>query len=124
MYNRYIPQSDGTYRRSRVAEPISRPPQKPQPKPQCPQPEPKKPCPPPQEPKPPCPPHKAPPSPPPPKAAHLHQPMGVDHFLKNLLPPGFDTADLIIILLLLLLAGDCQEDRTTAMLTLVLYLFL
>jgi hypothetical protein len=45
-------------------------------------------------------------------------------FLRQLLPPSFDTADLIIVLLLLLLAGDCEEDRTTAMLTLVLYLFL
>jgi hypothetical protein len=45
-------------------------------------------------------------------------------FLRQLLPPSFDTADLIIVLLLLLLAGDCEDDRTTAMLTLVLYLFL
>jgi hypothetical protein len=41
-----------------------------------------------------------------------------------LLPPNFDTGDLIIMLLLLLLAGDCEEDRTTAMLTIVLYLFM
>lgn len=117
MYNRYIPQSDGTYRRSRVAS--QDPP--PSPKPQT-----KSACPPSQNPKPPCPPPKTPscPPPPPPKPAPAHQPTGVDHFLKSLLPPGFDTADLIIVLLLLLLAGDCQEDRTTAMLTLVLYLFL
>ena len=31
---------------------------------------------------------------------------------------------MLIILLLLLMAGDCQEDRNTALLTLVLYLFL
>ena len=45
-------------------------------------------------------------------------------FLKNLLPRGFDTGDLIVLLLLLLMAGDCAEDQNTAMLTLVLYLFL
>ena len=44
--------------------------------------------------------------------------------MKQLLPKNFDTSDLIIMLLLLLLAGDCEEDRTTAMLTLVLYLFM
>lgn len=48
----------------------------------------------------------------------------VSGFLRNLLPPNFDTGDLIVVLLLLLLAGDCQEERSTAMLTLVLYLFL
>lgn len=48
----------------------------------------------------------------------------VSGFLKNLLPPDFDTGDLIVVLLLLLLAGECIEDRTTAMLTLVLYLFM
>ena len=115
MYNRYVPQSDGTYRRSRVPEPTKRSPQKQQASP-CQSTPPPKPSAPPQAPLPPC--------PPPQKNATMHQPKNVDHFLKNLLPPGFDTADLIIILLLLLLAGDCQEDRTTAMLTLVLYLFL
>ena len=45
-------------------------------------------------------------------------------FLRQLLPNDFDTADLIIVLLLLLLAGDCEEERSTAMLTLVLYLFM
>ncbi len=49
-------------------------------------------------------------------------PMG--SFLKNLLPKDFDTEDLMIVLLLLLMAGDCQEDQNSALLTLVLYLFL
>jgi hypothetical protein len=53
-----------------------------------------------------------------------HQGQNVGGFLKQLLPKNFDTSDLIIMLLLLLLAGDCEEDRTTAMLTLVLYLFM
>lgn len=53
-----------------------------------------------------------------------HQGKQIGGFLRQLLPKDFDTADLIIVLLLLLLAGDCEEDRSTAMLTLVLYLFL
>ena len=45
-------------------------------------------------------------------------------FLQNLLPGDFDTSDLLIVLLILLMAGDCQEDQNSALLTLVLYLFL
>ena len=45
-------------------------------------------------------------------------------FLKNLLPKGFDTADLLIVLLLLLMAGDNQEEQNSALLTLALYLFM
>lgn len=48
----------------------------------------------------------------------------VPGFLRSLIPAGFDTGDLIVVLLLLLLAGDCEEDRTHALLTLALYLFL
>ena len=48
----------------------------------------------------------------------------VGGFLKNLLPREFDTGDLIIVLLLLLMAGDCEEERNTALLTLALYFFL
>jgi len=51
-------------------------------------------------------------------------PQGIGSFLKQLIPGGFDTEDLLIVLLLLLMAGDCQEDRNTALLTLALYLFL
>ena len=111
MYNRYVPQSDGSYRRSRMEEPKSKPPQ---PKPQ--------PCDPPPPP-PPCEPVCVPPLPPC-REPRPHQSQPLGGFLRQLLPPSFDTADLIIVLLLLLLAGDCEEDRTTAMLTLVLYLFL
>ena len=50
--------------------------------------------------------------------------MGVPSFLGQLLPKDFDTGDLIVVLLLLLLAGDCEEDRSTALLTLALYLFM
>ena len=45
-------------------------------------------------------------------------------FLKQLLPKNFDTGDLLIVLLLLVMAGDCQEDQNTALLTLALYLFM
>lgn len=103
VYNRYVPQSDGSYRRSRIEE---EPKQKQSPPPKH-QPEPEPPCPPPREE------HRPP-----------HQGQNVTGFLKQLLPKNFDTSDLIIMLLLLLLAGDCEEDRTTAMLTLVLYLFM
>lgn len=45
-------------------------------------------------------------------------------FLRNLLPKNLDTGDLMIIILLLLMAGDCQEDQNNAILTLALYLFM
>ena len=106
MYNRYIPQPDGSYRRRQVPEPNRTPPRKQEPpkKPPCPPPEP--PC---REP--------APPQRPP----HRPQENGVPGFLKQLLPKDFDTGDLIVILLLLLMAGDCPEDRNNAILTLALY---
>ena len=109
MYNRYIPQPDGTFRRSRVEDP-----KPPIPKPSaCPPPEPP-PC---KEP-PPCPPPEPPrPRPQPPECRDN----GLG-FLQKLLPKDFDTGDLIVILLLLLMAGDCEEDRSTALLTLALYL--
>ena len=109
MYNRYVPQADGSYRRNKMEEQAKQ--QRPAEqncgrqehactpsKPECP----------------PQPPHRTDP----------HQAKQVGGFLRQLLPKNFDTADLIIVLLLLLLAGDCEEDRSTAMLTLVLYLFM
>ena len=119
MYNRYIPQADGSYRRSQVPDAAPRQTPKPShPKPSTPPPPQCPPAPPTPPPKQPCPPPK--PTPPP----RTHQPQNVGNFLKNLLPGDFDSADLIILLLLLLLAGDCEDDRSTAMLTLVLYLFM
>lgn len=47
-----------------------------------------------------------------------------DGFLRQLLPKNIDTGDLLVIALLLLMAGDCQEDKSTALLTMALYLFL
>ena len=42
-------------------------------------------------------------------------------FLRQLLPRNFDTGDLFIVLLLLLMAGDSEEGRNNALLTLALY---
>lgn len=130
MYNRYIPQPDGSYRRRSVQEQHSPQPQaqhhwQPAPPPCPPEPVPD-PCTslkpsngrhysrrpqhhtPPKKHKDPCP-----------------EPGGnVLEFLRKLLPKDFDTGDLLIILLLLLMSGDCQEDQNTALLTLALYLFL
>ena len=91
MYNRYIPQQDGSYRKNRIPE------QK------LPQPSiPPEPC------------------PPPPSRTGS----SAEGFLRQLLPKNLDTGDLLIVILLLLMAGDCQEDQNTALLTLALYLFL
>lgn len=45
-------------------------------------------------------------------------------FLRQLLPKDFCTEDLIVVLLLLLMAGNTQEGKNNALLTLALYLFL
>lgn len=47
-----------------------------------------------------------------------HQPVG---FLRQLFGKDFDTGDLVVILLLLLMAGDSEEDRSNALLTIALY---
>ena len=103
MYNRYIPQSDGSYQRNHVTEAQrqtqnSKPSSPPQP--------------------------QKPPKVPDPSCTPTHKPEPVGGFLRQLLPRNFDTADMIIVLLLLLLAGDNEEDKSTAMLTLALYLFM
>lgn len=108
MYNRYIPQPDGSYRRSRMPGPQ----QPPRPQPTAFQP------PEPEECEAPCPP------PEPPRKPVSKQCTGAGDFLKQLLPKGLDTGDLLIIILLLLMAGDCPEEQNTALLTLALYLFL
>lgn len=96
MYNRYIPQQDGTHKRNRIEEPQKQPPPKP-------------------------PLQEAPPPPP----YHTVPPTGnIGSFLRQLLPKDFDTGDLIVVLLLLLMAGDKPEDKNTALLTLALYCFL
>lgn len=100
MYNRYIPQRDGSYQRHQAPDREQKA-QKPQQ-------------------------HNPPPPPPTPPmqqpARNQAQPVG--GFLRNLLPREFDTGDLIVVLLLLLMAGDCEQERDTALLTLALYFLL
>lgn len=123
MYTRYIPQPDGTYRRNHIQDP---------PKPREPKFQ--------DSPSPPPPPPPTPPRPQEPKQGGSFCPQpnmfrqprkqsepvsgSVGNFLKQLLPRNFDTADLIVVLLLLLIATDGCDDGNTALLTLVLYLFL
>lgn len=102
MYNRYIPQQDGSHRKNRVEDtpqPAPSHPTSPPVPPQTP------PCVQPQQ-------HKTPPT------------ENISGFLRNLIPKGFDTGDLIVVLLLLLMAGDNPEEQNTALLTLALYCFL
>lgn len=96
VYNRYIPQQDGTFRKKQEPDAVRPNPSKP------PTPE------------------------PPPRPPHGVPPVGdsVTGFLKRLIPRDFDTGDLIVVLLLLLMAGDKPEDKSTALLTLALYCFL
>ena len=100
MYNRYIHQSDGSFQRHPVPDrsaPIQSDPQ---------------------------PLRKEEPLSPLPPTVKQTQNMGAGSFLRQLLPKSFDTGDLIIVLLLLLMAGDCEEERNTALLTLALYFFM
>ena len=133
MYNRYIPQPDGTYRRSAQQDRTAQAGYRQNPHQQIPkqQPEPEKPSvsdgnrhkqnpah------------HKRPPAPPVmPRPDTCREWSKQDEgnvfsFLRRLLPKEFDTGDLLIVLLILLMAGDCMEDQNSALLTLVLYLFL
>ena len=96
MYNRYIPQPDGSYRRNRMQDmkEISNKPDTIQHTPS--------------------------------DNAPGHLPAKIKHnningFIRQLLPKEFDTGDLIIVLLLLLMAGDKSEEKTNALLTLALY---
>lgn len=145
MYNRYIPQPDGTYSRRRVQDAPARDP-RPRRQEDHPREEREEPCPRNEsqshdearrpEQNPPCPPpmprqrrqepsrQQRPSRQPKPEACPLRKETSVGSFLRNLLPKDFDTGDLLIVLLLLLMAGDCQEDQNTALLTLALYLFM
>ena len=99
MYNRYIPQSDGSFQKNRVTDHRA-----PQPPRQTPPPPPEPPC--------------------PQATPRSCQNTSAAGFLKRILPKDFDTGDLLIVLLLLLMAGDCEDDKTTALLTLILYFFM
>lgn len=99
LYNRYIPQQDGSHRRKREEDrPSPSPPQQ----------------------RPPAPPEE--PHCPPPRDGPVTDSIG--SFLRRLIPKDFDTGDLIVVLLILLMAGDRPEDKNTALLTLALYCFL
>ena len=127
MYNRYIPQADGSFRRSRVPEPTSNQPQRERSQQVRPEAERKE--------------------PPQSQSAFEPQPREVSHpqrgahstwntpyhespapsvgsFLKGLLPQSFDTEDLMVVLLLLLMSGNSGKDQNAALMTLVIYLFL
>ena len=101
MYNRYIPQSDGSFQKNRVADhrapPQSRQhasqqPVQPQQEPSCTQ-----------------------------TIPRSYQNTSATGFLKRILPKDFDTGDLLIVVLLLLMAGDSCDDQNNALLTLALY---
>lgn len=109
MYNRYIREPDGSYRRRPMPETPMQP--APVPPPAPPRPEPPASI-----------PQQRPPRPIPPRPQKPPEAMG--SFLRQLLPKSFDAEDLLIVLLLLLMSGDCKEDQNTALLTLMLYLFL
>lgn len=124
MYNHYIPQSDGSFRRNPVPEPNRRPPRQgppvptpaPPPSP-TPPPAPAPPPPPPERPEgPPPPPPKPEPGPPP-----RERPLD---FLRRLLPKELDVYDLLIIGLLLLLSSDEQQESLSPLLTIALYFIL
>ena len=109
MYNHYIPQSDGSFRRSSVPEPNRRPQRSPAPPAPQPKPEPEeKPCPPPE-----------------PKQEHQQAPMESPlSFLRRLIPKDLDICDLIIIGLLLLLSSEDCDDDLSPILTIALYFLL
>lgn len=115
MYNRYIPQPDGSYRRNRVQEPRRQEHRRPAPPPK------QERCPPPVQAQ--CEPQKKE-SKPVHKEPISRQENSIGSFFRNILPKDLDTGDLLVILLLLLMAGDSAEDQNTAMLTLAMYLFM
>ena len=94
MYNRYVPQPDGSFYRNRISDPPKPPPDiHTTTKQQV-------------------------------ESKQQRKYDSITGFFKNLLPNNMDTGDLIIVLLLLLLANDCEQDRNHALLTLALYFFL
>lgn len=101
MYNRYIPQSDGSYHRKSVNHQTEKN----------------------QKPKPASQPERLP-LPQQRPESNNPQDTGITGFLKQLLPKEFDTGDLLIILLLLLMAGDNEDEKSNALLTLALYFFM
>ena len=68
------------------------------------------------------------PAPPPPGPQRPPQPPekpeSIPGFFGNLLPKGLDAEDLIVILLLLLMSENCRDTPNTALITMLIYLFL
>lgn len=135
MYNRYVPQADGSFRRSRIQEPMPSQPNRSPFSPGMREPPQRKPpfqqqgsCPPQQNNNPPQRPNDTPPQRnPPPTHFHNqceHAAPSVGSFLKGLLPQNFDVEDLMVVLLLLLMSGNSGSDQNGALITLVIYLFL
>ena len=124
MYNRYIPQSDGSFQRSRMQDHAPRPENyrqdhrpsnPPEPTPcnedaSCRQNK--------------CPRQNTNSRPPYYYGRSDNRNNSISGFLKNLLPKDFDTGDLLVVILLLLMSSDCPEDQNSALLTLALYLFM
>lgn len=48
----------------------------------------------------------------------------IGSFFSKLLPSGFEAEDLIVVLLLLLISENSEKGPNTALITLVIYLFL
>lgn len=101
VYNRYVPQPDGSYQRNRVAqvhdEAVRQPPDRPRDDKNTQ--------------------HMNP-------IENISSTVSASSFIKQLIPKNLDTGDLLVIVLLLLMAGDCKEEKNSALLTLALYLFL
>ena len=119
MYNRYVPQPDGSYRRNRIQDPqraVAQSSQQTIPQeafgnvqmPQTPantsqypyggrQPQ---------------------------RRGNPSASASAGSFLRRLLPGNLETEDLLVVVLLLLMAGDCEDERNNALLTLALYLLL
>lgn len=109
MYNHYIPQSDGSYRRNSMPENNRRQQQKPAPPPPPPPPKPE-PC------------HQ--PEPPRQECPEQKQDGGILSILRRFLPKEIDSTDLLVIVLLLLLSDQECEDDLAPLLTIALYFML
>lgn len=117
MYNRYVPQGDGSFQRSAIPDPPRREPPKEPPRP-VPPPNPQPPL--PKEPQQP----PSPPEPCPPPEEKYREPQRATDFFSRLLPQNMDSGDLLMLLILLLLLNDGSGDAPPALLTLALYFLL
>ena len=132
MYNRYLPQPDGSYRRQRVQEPVipaPPPPRQTNREDSAPAPQPDRETHGRQETTAPSQERPTTRSQPQQREQQNQPPrrpasQSVDGFLRQLLPADFDTGDLMVVLLLLLIAGDNPDQRGNALMTLLLYLMM